>query len=142
MWIINADDTHAKNKRADCTAFVTAAVIVNDKYETRIESMHDTLDEAKAALSKFVATENAEEAKNLWRIDDDANAFSPNGKIFRLKLPPNGLVSAQYIIVKKNKGVFDSTEFLSFAEDLNESCRIIESFAIKLNDEICDMEDD
>ena len=63
-------------------------------------------------------------------------------KIFRLKLPPNGLVSAQYIIVKKTKGVFDSTEFLSFAEDLNESYRIIESFAIKLNDEICDTEDD
>lgn len=142
MWIINADDTHAKNKRAGCTAFVTAAVIVNDKYETRIESMHDTLDEAKAALSKFVTDENAEEAKDLWQIDDDGNAFSSDGKIFRLKLPPNGLVSDQYIIVKKTKGVFDSTEFLSFAEDLNESCRIIESFAIKLNDEICDMEDD
>ena len=141
MWKLNADGTHAKNKRADCTAFVTAAVIVNDEYETRIESMHDTLDEAKAALSKFVATENAEEAKDLWQIDNDGNAFSPNGKIFRLKLPPNGLVSAQYIIVKKTKGVFDSTEFLSFAEDLNASCQIIESFAAKLNDEICDTED-
>lgn len=142
MWKLNDNGTHAKNKRADCTAFVTATVIVNGEYETRIESMHDTLDEAKAALSKFVATENAEEAKDLWQIDNDGNAFSPDGKIFRLKLPPNGLVSDQYIIVKKTKGVFDSTEFLSFAEDLNASCQIIESFADKLNDEICDTEDD
>ena len=142
MWKLNDDGTHAKNKRADCTAFVSAVVIINGEDETRIESMHDTLDEAKAALSKFVTDENAEEAKDLWQIDDDGNAFSPNGKIFRLKLPPNGLVSAQYIIVKKTKGIFDSTEFLSFAEDLNESCRIIESFAAKLNDEICDTEDD
>ena len=135
MWKINADDTHAKNNRANCTAFVTAAVIVNGEYETRIESMHNTLDEAKAALSKFVATENAEEAKDLWQIDADGNAVSPDGKIFRLKLPPNGLVSAQYIIVKKTYGVFDSTEFLGFAENLSKARDFIAETVFKLNEE-------
>lgn len=143
MWKINADDTHAENKRAGCTAFATAAVIVNDEYETHIESMHDTLDEAKAALAKFVADENAEESNDLWQIDDVGNAFSPAGKIFHLELPQNNHMSAQYIIVKKTHGIFDSTEFLGFAENLSKARDFIVEAAAKLNDEICcDTEDD
>ena len=80
MWIINADDTHAKNTRAGCTAFVTAAVIVNDEYETRIESMHDTLDEAKAALSKFVKT--PKKLKTCGGSTTTATPFRPTAKSF------------------------------------------------------------
>ena len=62
MWKIDDTGTRAEYKRCTGTAFACAAVIVNDEYgETSIHSMHDTLDEAKAALAKFVAEENAEE---------------------------------------------------------------------------------
>ena len=66
MWTIDNTSTRAEHKRCGYTAFACAAVIINDEYETRIHSMHATLDEAKAALAKFVAEENAEET----HVDD------------------------------------------------------------------------
>ena len=135
MWKLNDDGTHAKNKRADCTAFVTAAVIVNDKYETHIESMHDTLDEAKAALANFVATENAEEAKDLWQIDDDGNAFSPDGKIFRTKINGDKIPFAFAVIKHTDVIGIESMETLTFTKTDDEARDFIAETVAKLNAE-------
>lgn len=135
MWKLNADGTHAKNKRAGCTAFVTAAVIVNDEYETHIESMHDTLDEAKAALSKFVTDENAEEAKDLWQIDDDGNAHCPTGKIFRTKINGDKIPFAFAVIKHTDVIGIESMETLTFTKTDDEARDFIAETVFKLNAE-------
>lgn len=135
MWKLNADGTHAKNKRADCTAFVTAAVIVNDEYETRIESMHATLDEAKAALSKFVTDENAEEAKDMWQIDDDGNAHCPTGKIFRTKINGDKIPFAFAVIKHTDVIGIESMETLTFTKTDDEARDFIAETVFKLNEE-------
>lgn len=135
MWKLNAEGTHAVNKSADCTAFVTAAVIVNDKYETRIESMHDTLDEAKTALAKFVADENAEYAKDLWQIDDDGNAHCPTGKIFRTKINADKIPFAFAVIKHTDVIGIESMETLTFTKTDDEARDFIAETVAKLNEE-------
>lgn len=136
MWKLNEAGTRAENKRAGCNAFVTAAVIVNDEDETRIESMHDTLDEAKAALAKFVADENAEEAKDFWQIDDDGNAHSPTGKIFRSRLNGYRLPFLFAVFKHTNVAGIESMETLTFTKTDDEARDFIAKTVAKLNDEL------
>ncbi len=63
MWKLDASGERAEYQQpSETTAFVCAAVIINDEYETRIHKICKTLDEAKAELAKLVAEENAEES--------------------------------------------------------------------------------
>ena len=141
MWKINEDGTVAKDKRNGYTMYACAAVIINDQDETRIEEMCDTLDEAKAALAKIVAEDNAEEDKKLWQIDDDGNAHCPCGKIFRTRLfvdkLPFPYVIVKYIDVIGIKGM----EALAFAETDGKARQVIKEFVDKFNEED-DAEDD
>ena len=135
MWKINAEGTRAENKRRDYTAFVTAAVIVNDEYETRIESMHGTLDEAKTALANFVADENAEEANDLWQIDDDGNAHCPTGKIFRTQINHNNIPFAFAVIKHTDVIGIENMETLTFTGTDDEARDFIAETVAKLNAE-------
>ena len=135
MWKINEDGTRAENKRAGCTAYVRAAVIVNDEYETRIQSMHATLDEAKAALAKFVADENAEYAKDLWQIDDDGNAHCPTGKIFRTKINADKIPFAFAVIKHTDVIGIESMETLTFTKTEAEARDFIAETVDQLNEE-------
>lgn len=135
MWKLNENGTRAENKRAACTAHICAAVIVNDEYETRIASMHDTLVEAKAALAKFVADENAEEAKDLWQLDDDGNAHCPTGKIFRTKINIGNIPFAFAVIKHTDVIGIESMETLTFTKTDDEARDFIAETVFKLNEE-------
>ena len=142
MWKINEDGTGAENKRNGYTMYACPVVIINDQYETHIEEMCDTLDEAKAVLAKIVAEDNAEEAKKLWQIDDNGNAHCPRGKIFRTKLSVNKLPFA-YVIVKYIDVIgIEGMETLAFAETDDEARQVIKEFADKFNDEDTDLDED
>lgn len=142
MWKINEDGTVAKNKRNGYTMYACAAVIINDQYEARIDEMFDTIDEAKDALAKIVAEDNAEEAKKLWQIDDDGNAHCPRGKIFRTKLSVDKL-PFPYVIVKYIDVIgIEGMETLAFAETDDEARQVIKEFVDKFNEEDEDDEDD
>ncbi len=141
MWKINEDGTRAENKRAGCTAYARAAVIVNDEYETRIESTYGTLDGAKAALAKFVADENAEYAKDLWQIDDDGNAHCPTGKIFRTKITADKIPFTFAVIKHTDVIGIESMETLTFTETEAEARDFIAETVFKLNAEASHVED-
>ena len=135
MWKLNDEGTRAVNKRNEYTAYICAAVIVNDEYETRIESMHKTIDEAKAALANFVAKENAEEAKDFWQIDDDGNAFSPDGKIFRTKINADKIPFTFAVIKHTDIIGIESLETLTFTKTDAEARDFIAETVFKLNTE-------
>ena len=142
MWKISEDGTRADNKREKATMFACATVISNYLGETRVLEMCHTVDEAKAVLAEIVAKENAEEEEDLWQIDDDGNAFSADGKIFRVPVTDNGILQFKFIVVMKTIGIFDKIEFMGFAYDEKEAREQIKFLVEKNNAKILNGDDD
>ena len=122
MWEMKGDNIIV-NEKHRMKLFATAAIILQEPYEERVDELFDTVDEAKAALAKQFAQLKAEDDKRPWEIDDDGNACNERDgeKIFVSVSVERGCGGH-----RKNLGDFKST---------NEARDFIKKLVTKLNAE-------
>lgn len=133
MWKIREDGFFAENKRElNCLEVKFTLYSHRQNTQPALIASFDTAEEVKQKIAEIVHRENA---KKLWQIDADGNAFCPNGdRIFRVPLA--GEMAGDYIIVKKPKDKVAGEEgFLCFAYDEDEALIIIKNRVDQLNAE-------